>query len=77
MVTRSDPLLNDCRDITVICEQMGHNLELKALHIGLKPQGLKSQENELKVYKSHGKPQTIAVSFQIYLSAFYSAILLW
>lgn len=48
--------LNDCRDITVICERMGHNFELKALCIGLKPLGLKSQENELKVYKSHDKP---------------------
>lgn len=55
MVARNDPVLNDCRDMTVICGRMGYNFELRVLHTEELPLGLKSQENELKVYRSHGK----------------------
>lgn len=40
----------------MICGRMGHNFEFKALHTGLQVLSLKSQENELKVYRSHDRP---------------------
>lgn len=61
MVTKSDPLMNVCRYIIIICGRRDHDFELKAFGTGLQPQALKAMRNGIKgVQKSE---QAIEVYF--------------